>query len=393
MGGGGGRGGGGGGVGGGGGGGGGGAGRAGGGGWDIAASSKWEVGGGGCVAGRGVVLSIVTIAFIEPIMRFAGASDLLLPDCIAYGRILLAGSAVFMLQSAFQSFFSAAEKPKLGLLLSLAAGATNIVFDYVFIALLDMGVVGAALATVLGYCVGGVIPVVYFLMPRREGLRLVRTRFYGRQLLHACTNGSSELMSNISASVVGILYNIRLMDLLGEPGVAAHSVMMYVDFVFVAAFLGFSMGSAPIVSYHYGAEDHDELKNIFRRSGVIIAVTSVVMVAASEVLSRPLSAAFVGYSPELLELTTHGFRIFALCYLFCGLNIYASAFFTALCNGALSALIAFTRTLLLRGGLVLVMPLLFGVDGVWWSVAAAELLGAVLSAALLILMRRRYHYA
>ena len=340
-----------------------------------------------------MVLSIVTIAFIEPIMRFAGASDLLLPDCIAYGRILLAGSAVFMLQSAFQSFFSAAEKPKLGLLLSLAAGATNIVFDYVFIALLDMGVVGAALATVLGYCVGGVIPVVYFLMPRREGLRLVRTRFYGRQLLHACTNGSSELMSNISASVVGILYNIRLMDLLGEPGVAAHSVMMYVDFVFVAAFLGFSMGSAPIVSYHYGAEDHDELKNIFRRSGVIIAVTSVVMVAASEVLSRPLSAAFVGYSPELLELTTHGFRIFALCYLFCGLNIYASAFFTALCNGALSALIAFTRTLLLRGGLVLVMPLLFGVDGVWWSVAAAELLGAVLSAALLILMRRRYHYA
>ena len=298
-----------------------------------------------------------------------------------------------MLQSAFQSFFSAAEKPKLGLFLSLAAGATNIVFDYVFIALLDMGVTGAAWATVLGYCVGGVIPVVYFLLPGREGLRLVRTNFYGRELLHACANGSSELMSNISASVVGILYNIRLMDLLGEPGVAAHSVMMYVDFVFVAAFLGFSMGSAPIVSYHYGAENHKELRNVFRRSGVIIAVTSVVMVAASEVLSRPLSAAFVGYSPELLELTTHGFRIFALCYLFCGLNIYASAFFTALCNGALSALIAFTRTLLLRGGLVLVMPLLFGVDGVWWSVAAAELLGAVLSAALLILMRRRYHYA
>ena len=309
-----------------------------------------------CVAGLGVVLSIVTIAFIEPIMRFAGASDLLLEDCIAYGRILLAGSAVFMLQSAFQSFFSVAEKPKLGLLLSLAAGATNITFDYVFIALLGMGVTGAAWATVLGYCVGGVIPVVYFLLPRREGLRLVRTNFYGRELLHACINGSSELMSNISASVVGILYNIRLMDLLGEPGVAAHSVMMYVDFVFVAAFLGFSMGSAPIVSYHYGAENYDELKNIFRRSGVIIAATSVAMVAASELLSRPLSAAFVGYSPDLLELTTHGFRIFALCYLFCGLNIYASAFFTALCNGALSALIAFTRTLLLRGGLSNIRP-------------------------------------
>ena len=346
-----------------------------------------------CVAGLGVVLSVVCIAFIEPIMRFAGASDLLLEDCISYGRILLAGSAPFMLQSAFQSFFSAAEKPQLGLLLSLAAGATNVVFDYVFIALCDLGVVGAAWATVLGYCVGGVVPLIYFTSPRRTGLRLTATKVYGRQLLSACTNGSSELMSNISASVVGILYNIRLMDLLGEPGVAAHSVMMYVDFVFVAAFLGFSMGSAPIVSYHYGAANHRELQNVFRRSGCIIAITSVVMVAASEVLSWPLSAAFVGYSPDLLELTTHGFRIFALCYLFCGLNIYASAFFTALCNGALSALIAFTRTLLLRGGLVLVMPVFFGVDGVWWSVAAAELLGAVLSVTLLILMRHRYQYA
>ena len=298
-----------------------------------------------------------------------------------------------MLQSAFQSFFSAAERPKLGLLLSLAAGATNIVLDYVFIAVFDMGITGAAWVTVMGYCVGGVIPVLYFLSPRREGLRLVRTRFYGKQLLHSCTNGSSELMSNISASVVGILYNIRLMDLLGEPGVAAHSVMMYVDFVFVAAFLGFSMGSAPIVSYHYGAENHRELQNVFRRSGFIIAVTSLVMVVASELLSRPLSAAFVGYSPELLELTTHGFRIFALCYIFCGLNIYASAFFTALCNGALSALIAFTRTLLLRGGLVLLLPLFFGVDGVWWSVMAAEAAGAVLSIALLVKMRGRYHYA
>ena len=199
-------------------------------------------------------------------------------------------------------------------------------------------------------------------------------------------------MSNISASVVGILYNIRLMDLLGEPGVAAHSVMMYVDFVFVAAFLGFSMGSAPIVSYHYGAQNHGELQSVFRRSMVIVGTTSAVMVAASELLSRPLSAAFVGYSPELLELTTHGFRIFALCYVFCGLNIYASAFFTALCNGVLSALISFTRSLLFRGGLVLTMPLLFGVDGVWWSVAAAEGFGAALSASLLIVMRKRYHY-
>ena len=341
----------------------------------------------------GGVLSVISVALTEPIARLAGASDLLIDDCVAYGRIMLAGSVVFMLQVLFQSFFVVAERPQLGLFFSVAAGVTNMGLDYVFIALMDLGIAGAALATVAGYCVGGIIPLIYFLTGERSGLRLGKTKLYGRQLLQACANGSSELMSNISASVVGILYNIRLMDLLGEPGVAAHSVMMYVDFVFVAAFLGFSMGSAPIVSYHYGAENYDELKNIFRRSGVIIAATSVAMVAASELLSRPLSAAFVGYSPDLLELTTHGFRIFALCYLFCGLNIYASAFFTALCNGALSALIAFTRTLLLRGGLVLVMPVFFGVDGVWWSVAAAELLGVVLSVVLLVLMRRRYHYA
>lgn len=346
-----------------------------------------------CVAGLGVVLSIVTIAFIEPIMRFAGASDLLLEDCIAYGRILLAGSAVFMLQSAFQSFFSVAEKPKLGLLLSLAAGATNITFDYVFIALLGMGVTGAAWATVLGYCVGGVIPVVYFLLPRREGLRLVRTNFYGRELLHACINGSSELMSNISSSIVSILYNLQLMRLIGETGVAAYSVMMYVDFVFIAAFLGFSVGSAPIVSFHYGADNRSELKSVFRKSAVIIGVTAVVMVTASELLSHPLSSAFVGYDPDLLEMTVHGFRLFALNYLFCGVNIYASAFFTALCNGLISALISFARTLLLRGGMVLLLPLLWGLDGIWWAVVAAEGLAVLVSLAFLISQRKRYHYA
>ena len=346
-----------------------------------------------CVAGLGVVLSIVTIAFIEPIMRFAGASDLLLEDCIAYGRILLAGSAVFMLQSAFQSFFSVAEKPKLGLLLSLAAGATNITFDYVFIALLGMGVTGAAWATVLGYCVGGVIPVVYFLLPRREGLRLVRTNFYGRELLHACINGSSELMSNISSSIVSILYNLQLMRLIGETGVAAYSVMMYVDFVFIAAFLGFSVGSAPIVSFHYGADNRTELKSVFRKSAVIIGVTALVMVTASELLSHPLSSAFVGYDPDLLEMTVHGFRLFALNYLFCGVNIYASAFFTALCNGLISALISFARTLLLRGGMVLLLPLLWGIDGIWWAVVAAEGPAVLVSLAFLISQRKRYHYA
>ena len=340
----------------------------------------------------GAVLSTVCVIYMEPIARFAGASDALIGDCVVYGRILLAGSVPFMLQTSFQSFFVVAEKPHLGLALSIAAGVTNMVMDYVLIAVCDLGVAGAAIATVMGYCVGGVLPLLYFLRPKHEGIRLTRTRFYGKQLLHACTNGSSELMSNISSSIVGILYNVQLMRLIGEQGVAAYSVMMYVDFVFVATFLGFSIGSAPIVSYHYGAGNHPELKNVFRKSMTVILCTSVAMVILSELLSRPLSSAFVGYNAELLEMTLHGFRLFALCYLFCGINIYASSFFTALCNGALSALISFLRSLLLRGGMVLLMPILFGLDGIWTAVIAAEGLGAVVSLGLLYAKRRQYQY-
>ena len=340
----------------------------------------------------GVVLSAVCVIYMEPIARFAGASDALIGDCVVYGRILLAGSVPFMLQTSFQSFFVVAEKPHLGLALSIAAGVTNMVMDYVLIAVCDLGVAGAAIATVMGYCVGGVLPLLYFLRPKREGIRLTRTRFYGKQLLNACTNGSSELMSNISSSIVGILYNVQLMRLIGEQGVAAYSVMMYVDFVFVATFLGFSIGSAPIVSYHYGAGNHPELKNVFRKSMAVILCTSVAMVILSELLSRPLSSAFVGYNAELLEMTVHGFRLFALCYLFCGINIYASSFFTALCNGALSALISFLRSLLLRGGMVLLMPILFDLDGIWTAVIAAEGLGAVVSLGLLYAKRRQYQY-
>ena len=343
--------------------------------------------------GLGAVFTIGGIAFLTPMSRLLGANETMLPVCVSYGRIVLLGLIPYMLQNTFQSFLVTAERPQLGLYVTIAAGVTNIALDALFVAVLQWGAEGAALATILSQFVGGVIPLVYFLRPNSSKLRLGRTAFHGRALLKACANGSSEFMTNISMSVVNMLYNWQLMRLMGSGGVAVYGVIMYVNFIFIAIFLGYSMGSAPIVSYHYGAENYDELKNIFRRSGVIIAATSVAMVAASELLSRPLSAAFVGYSPDLLELTTHGFRIFALCYLFCGLNIYASAFFTALCNGALSALIAFTRTLLLRGGLVLVMPVFFGVDGVWWSVAAAELLGVVLSVVLLVLMRRRYHYA
>ena len=345
-----------------------------------------------CVVGLGAALSLVCVIFMEPIVRLAGASDLLVNDCVTYGRILLAGSVPFMLQTSFQSFFVAAERPHAGLAFSLAAGGTNMVLDYVFIALLDMGVAGAALATAAGYCVGGLIPLIQFLLPGRQGLRIVPTRFYPRQLLHACANGSSELMSNLSSSVVGILYNLQLMALMGEKGVAAYSVMMYVDFVFVAAFLGFSVGSAPVVSFHYGAANHRELRNVYRKSMTVAAVTSLLMVALSEGLCRPLAAAFVGYDPALLEMTVSGFRLFALSYLFCGVSIFASSFFTALCNGLVSALISFLRSFLLRGGLVFLMPLLLGETGIWLSVVAAEAVGAAISLLLLALLRRRYRY-
>ena len=344
------------------------------------------------VIGLGGVLSAACGLLAGPIARLAGASDLLMADCVAYGRVMLGGSVIFMLQTTFQSFFVVAERPMLGLGFSVAAGVTNMVLDYVFIALLDMGIAGAAWATVAGYCVGGLIPLAYFATGERSGLRLTGTRWYGRQLLQACGNGSSELMSNISASIVGILYNIQLMRLIGEAGVAAYSVMMYVDFVFVAAFLGFSIGSAPIVSYHYGADNRPELRNVFRTSGRVIAVTSAIMVLASEALSYPLAAAFVGYNRELLSMTVHGFRLFALSYLFCGVNIYASAFFTALCNGAVSALISFLRSFLFRGGMVLLLPLIWDLDGIWWAVVFAEGLGVLVSVGLLVSRRKQYHY-
>ena len=326
--------------------------------------------------GLGAVFSLGGALFIEPIARLAGASDLLIDSCVAYGRILLGGSVMFMLQATFQVFFVTAELPKTGLFFSLAAGATNIVMDYLLIGPLNIGIAGAAWGTVLSYSVGGLLPLLYFLKPPRGALRLCRTRLYLRELKNACANGSSELMSNLSASVVSILFNLQLMRIIGASGVAAYSVMMYVDFAFAAVFLGFSMGSSPIVSFHFGADSR----------------ASLAMVLLSELLALPLTAAFVGYNPELLEMTVHGFRIFALSYLFAGFGIYGSAFFTALCNGPVSALISFLRTFLFRGGMVLLLPLFLDVDGIWLAVVVADGLGAAMALWLMWRYRKRYHY-
>ena len=340
----------------------------------------------------GGILTALSLIFVRPIMQFAGASALLMEDCVIYGAILLAGSVPFMLQVSFQNFFVVNEKPILGLVLSIASGVTNMALDYVFIAVLKMGVAGAALATVMGYVVGGGIPLIYFAKKKDHGLQLVKTKFYGKQLLQAASNGSSELMSNISASLISILYNIQLMEVIGENGVAAYSVMMYVDFAFLAAFLGFSSGSAPVVSYQYGAGNYAELKSVFRKSVTIIGFVSIAMVTVSEIVSHPLSSVFVGYDKELLDMTVHGFRIFSVGYLFSGINIYASSFFTALCNGPLSAFLSFTRTLLFRGGMVILLPMLLGLDGIWGAIIVAEVLGLTGSVSCLVKNKKKYHY-
>ena len=340
----------------------------------------------------GGVLTVVSVWLTEPIARRAGASDALIRDCVVYGRILLLGSVPFMLQVCFQSFFVVAERPQLGLAYSIAAGVTNMVLDYVLIAVFHLGIAGAAIATVLGYVVGGIIPLFYFATGERSGLRLTRSQLYPRQLLQACSNGSSELMSNISSSVISILYNLQLMRMVGELGVAAYSVMMYVDFVFVAAFLGFSIGSAPIVSYHFGADNKEELKNLLRKSAGIIAVAGVAMLASSELLAEPLAKIFVGYDAGLLALTTHGMKLYCISFILSGFNIFGSAFFTALNNGTVSAAISFLRTLLFQVVSILTLPLIIGVDGIWLAVVAAEAMALVCTGGFVVRGRKRYGY-
>ena len=345
-----------------------------------------------CVLGLGVSLSLLSLLFVEPLARLVGASDLLMDDCLAYGSVILGGSFVFMLQITFQTFFVTAELPKSGLFFSLASGVTNVILDYLLMGPLNLGIVGAAWGTVLGYGVGGVLPLLFFLKPPVGTLRLCPTRLYWRELKNACVNGSSELMSNLSASLIGILYNLQLMRMVGELGVAAYSVMMYVDFAFAAVFLGFSMGSGPIISFHYGAGNEGELRSLFRKSVTVIGAASVSMVVLAQVLGRPLAMAFVGYNPELLEMTVHGFRMFALSYLFCGMGVYGSGFFTALCNGAVSALISFLRLFLFRGGMVILLPLFLKLDGIWLAVVVADALGALIAVLLIWMYRKRYGY-
>lgn len=340
----------------------------------------------------GVVLAAAGFVLLRPIAAALGAEGQLLEDSITYSLVLLPAIPAYVLQYEFQCLFVTAEKPKLGLYVTVAAGLTNIVLDWLFVAVLEWGLEGAAAATALSQAVGGVLPLVYFARPNSSLLRLGTPARDGRALLQACSNGSSELMSNVSMSIVSMLYNFQLLRYAGEDGVAAYGVLMYLNLIFLAAFLGYSVGSAPVVSYHYGAGNHTELKGLLRKSLVIVACFAGCMFAAAELLAGPLSRLFVGYDPQLLALTLRGFVLYSFMFLFAGFSIYGSAFFTALNNGLVSALIAFLRTMVFQIAAVLVFPLVWQVDGIWLSVAAAEAASAVVTALFLLAGRNRYRY-
>ena len=340
----------------------------------------------------GILIGALGIVVIRPVAAWLGAEGELLDNCVVYGRIILAVLPALILQYEFQSFFITAEKPKLGLAVTVAAGVANMVLDALFVGVLRWGLVGAAAATAISQSVGGIIPLIYFGRPNTSLLRLTRTKFDGRALLKACANGSSELMSNISMSVVGMLYNIQLMKYAGEDGVAAYGVLMYVNMIFLAAFIGYSVGVAPVIGYHYGAGNHGELKGLLKKSLVLIGIFSVGMVVLAEGLARPLALIFVGYDPELLDMTLRGFLVYSFSFLFAGLAIYGSSFFTALGNGLVSALISFLRTLVFQVAAVLIFPLIWGLDGIWFSIVAAELVAALVTVAFLVGKRKKYHY-
>ena len=371
----------------------------------------------------GVTVSAISILFMRPIVLFLGAKGDMVDDCVLYGVIMSAFNGAFMLQYFFQSFFVVAEKPNLGFGITMAAGLTNMVLDALFIAVFRWGVAGAAVASGIGQCVGGVLPLFYFGMRRedvkkaekeaqgsRESerkrdrggrrlsvrntslLHLTKTKLEMGILLKTCANGSSELMSNISASVVGMLYNFQLLRYAGENGIAAYGVVMYTQMIFFAIYIGYAVGTAPIVSFHYGAGNHGEMRSLLRKSLLSMGATGIVMMLSAQASAPLLSGIFVGYDAELLAITKHAFVIFACSYLLSGMNIYASSFFTALNNGGISAAISFLRTLIFQTGAVLVLPLLLGIDGIWWAVAVSEVMAFLISALFLAAKRKKYQY-
>lgn len=340
----------------------------------------------------GVVIAVLGFVFMRPVAALLGAEGQMLDDCVLYGRILITTLPALMLQYEFQSFLITAEKPELCLWVTLAAGIANIVLDALLTAIIPWGLVGAAIATAASQLVGGVIPLIYFSRKNDSLLQLTRAGFDGRALLKACTNGSSELMSNVSMSLVSMLYNVQLIQYAGEDGIAAYGVLMYVNLIFLAIFIGYSTGIAPVVGYHYGAQNTNELRSLKKKSFAVILLSSAAMFLLAEVFAKPLSGIFVSYDKALMDLTTRGFKIYSFSFLFAGLAIFGSSFFTALSDGLTSALISFLRTLVCQVAAVLIFPLIWGIDGIWMSIVAAELVAAVITLGFIVGKRKRFGY-
>lgn len=342
--------------------------------------------------GLSLILSVIGFVFARPISIALGASGELLEGSVLYSRCLILALTPFVLQNVFQSFFVTAEKPGLSLRMSIAAGITNVVLDYLFIAVFGWGLAGAAFATGIGQVVGGILPLFYFAGKNDSLLKLTKAKLEWKIILKTFGNGSSEMVTNLSASIINILYNFQLMKLAGENGIAAYGIIMYVNFAFMAIYLGYAIGSSPVVGYHYGAGNHGELKNLRRKSMVLMGGAGILMTVLAEILTVPLVTIFANYDAELFAMTCHGFRLYALAFLAMGLNVWGSAFFTALGNGLISAAISFLRTLLFQIVMVLVLPLLLGIDGIWLAIGAAELLALMVTVTFLVANRKKYHY-
>lgn len=339
----------------------------------------------------GFIFTIVGFLVMEPVAKLLGAEGDLVDICVTYGRTLIIALIPFMLQNCFQSFLIVAEKPRMGLVISIISGVLNMILDFLFIYVFKMGVFGAALATGISQLIGGIVPLVYFIK-KSENLKLVKTKFELKPILQACANGSSEMVTNVSMSLVNMLYNLQLMKYAGADGVVAYGIIMYVSFIFSGTYMGYSIGSAPIIGYHYGAENKEELKSLLKKSLKLLTITSVVMTVAAEVLAKPLAGIFVSYDANLLDMTTNAIRIFSISYLISGINIFASSFFTALNNGVVSAAISFLRTLLFQIAMIFILPLIWNLNGIWLAVVFAEVLALIVSIIFLVVNRKKYQY-
>ncbi len=340
----------------------------------------------------GILIAVLFQIILRPVAAAMGASGQLLEDCVTYGRVIIIGIPFNILQMEFQTFFVTAEKPRLGLWATVGSGVTNVVLDLLLVAIVPFGLIGAAVATTMSQVVGGVVPLVYFFRKNTSLLRLGKTKFDGKALLKTCTNGSSELLSNVSMSMVNMLYNVQLLNFAGENGVAAYGTIMYVNLLFLSAFIGHIIGTGPVVGYHYGAQNHAELKSLLRKSLVIIGIFSTAMLIMGITLAKPLSQIFVGYDRELYDMTVHGFIIFSVSFLFVGFAMFFSSFFTALNDGLTSAIISFLRTLVFQIAAVLLLPIIWGIDGIWWSVSVAEAAAVAVGLIFLFAKQKKYHY-